>query len=218
MGVFDFFKKKMTLMEQYGFEATKYDEGPERLHFCKLCYKSWLQDRLQVKRIKDYCIIAQTMYNLLCFNCADNKDEDINATALSFYFSTRTIYSQPKLSLYGIELRIILCDYVKLLIQNLIINMMDEKIPTNKYGGVEYREFANAANLMIMYYDIKKNPAVLLENHKIVEIKDFIESLVNMGFFDPWCGDRNLTTIANKGGELQFLLYNYIHKYYFKDI
>lgn len=219
MGWFDFFKcKKMTLMEQHGYMATKYEEGQERLQLCKLCYYSWLDDKSQIKDVKDYCIVAQTLYNLLCFNCADNKDEDINATALAYYFATRTIYKQPKLKLYGVELRIILCNYVKQEIQNLIINMMDEKVPTNKYGGVEYRQFANAANLMIMYYDIMKNPEVLHENLKIAEIKDFIESLIDQGFFSTWCENNHRVTIANMGGSIQAQLYNYIHNYYYKAL
>ena len=160
-------------MEKFGYEAAKYDEGPERLRFCKLCYRSWLEDPSQVNSIKDFFIIAQTMYNLLCFNCRDNRNEDINATALAFYFATRTIHQQKKFLLYGVILRIYLCDYVKQLIQNLIINMLDEKNPTNKFGGVEYREYANAANLMIMYYDITKYPKVLKDPkvNKIIAVR-----------------------------------------------
>ena len=107
MGLLNLFrlsKNKMTNMEKFGYEAAKYDEGPERLRFCKLCYRSWLEDPSQVNSIKDFFIIAQTMYNLLCFNCRDNRNEDINATALAFYFATRTIHQQKKFLLYGVIL------------------------------------------------------------------------------------------------------------------
>ena len=213
MGIFNLFglsKNDLTEMEKYGLEAEKYDEGPERLRYCKLCYKSWLEDPSQVRRVKDNLIIAQTMYNLLCFNCRDNRNEDINATALAFYFATRTIHQQKKYSLYGVELRIYLCDYVMQLIQNLIINMLDEKSPTNTYGGVEYREYANAANLMIIYYDIMTYPQVL-EDDKIKGIKSHVDYLNNLGFFLPWCED---SSPVKEGGRAQYLLYNYLHQYY----
>ena len=217
MGLLNLFrlsKNKMTNMEKFGYEAAKYDEGPERLRFCKLCYRSWLEDPSQVNNIKDFFIIAQTMYNLLCFNCRDNRNEDINATALAFYFATRTIHQQKKVSLYGVLLRIYLCDYVKQLIQNLIINMLDEKNPTNKFGGVEYREYANAANLMIMYYDITKYPKVL-KDPKVNKIKLHLDYLDSMHFFDAWCENSNS---VQEGGHAQYLLYNYLHQYYFKGL
>ena len=213
MGLFSLLglsKSKMTEMEKYGLEAEKYDEGPERLRYCKLCYKSWLEDPSQVRRVKDNLIIAQTMYNLLCFNCRDNRNEDINATALAFYFATRTIHQQNKYSLYGVELRIYLCDYVMQLIQNLIINMLDEKSPTNKSGGIEYREYANAANLMIIYYDIMAHPNVI-EDDKIKGIKSHVDYLNNLGFFNPWC--ENSSPIQ-EGGKAQYMLYNYLHQFY----
>lgn len=213
MGLFSLLglsKSKMTEMEKYGLEAEKYDEGPERLRYCKLCYKSWLEDPSQVRRVKDNLIIAQTMYNLLCFNCRDNRNEDINATALAFYFATRTIHQQNKYSLYGVELRIYLCDYVMQLIQNLIINMLDEKSPTNKSGGIEYREYANAANLMIIYYDIMTHPNVI-EDDKIKGIKSHVDYLNNLGFFNPWCDN---SSPIQEGGKAQYMLYNYLHQFY----